>query len=835
MRHVMGMLIFCSLLCANELVNPGFEAGEAGWDFWGRETSIDTAGGFGKSKSALKVSADKREWYGASQVIKLPRDAQFVEIEGRVKTENVQIGEKSWEWAQINLEYLDKKEKNISYPGQVCLVKGTTDWKLYHQRYMVPEEVKYIKIVCALGNCTGTAWFDELKVTFKGADYDKVEAKKDGPLDYGKWYPLDTSGIKMSSHLVDWSVLLDAPAGKHGFISRKDGKLYFETGKEAKFFGTVLIAGDCFKPAPQVDSLVERLAKMGCNTLRLHLMDTEWAEPNIFAEKGSTRKLGKEQLEKMDYLIYKCKQKGIYTFFDFCAAREFYTADGVAEQAPSYGAKQNGFFSRKLIDLQKEFIAQLMTHKNKYTGVAYVDEPAIALTELINETNIYSQFGENLITGAYANELQERWENEGHRGKVPFFTNDYDQTPSRLKLTTKGDFKEAVQFYKKIEDDYFKEMFSFCKDSLKLKMPITGSNMPERILSLVASTKDMDYAANDAYWDHPRMWELSNGWDGRYMAPVDNKSQLQHAKESTVPQLAYFKNSNQPFVAWGDQTFPNEYQFEGNAFITLYGSLQGWSGLMQHCINYNNVGQAKLDMFMFNHQPDDMAMWAVLSPLFLRGDVSEAKGEIIEPIAEKEFFQNGNYSDFLDSNWQVPFITKYAKSYDAKKITKPPVAFIDKYINKHILTSDTKELVFDTKKGVITVAAPRVQGVLGHIKNQIVKLPAFEAQVKNPFGAIFAVSASDASLEQCDTFFLAVVTPAKMTGTTYNSPRTGLISEGKLPVLCQVMEGEMVLKLKGDWEMAPIKFSGEELSSTKVPALIDLSRGRTYLYKFTKQ
>lgn len=834
MKRVLLLLLFTSLLLANDIVNPGFEAGKSGWDLWSRASSIDTSQGFGRSRNSLKVHSDKKEWVGASQEIKVPRDAQFFEIEGRVKTEGVQIGEKSWEWAQINIEYLDKKKKNISYPGQVCLVKGDTDWKLYHQRYMLPEEVVYIKVVLALGNASGTVWFDDITAGFKSEKYQKVDAKKDGPLDYGKWYAVDTSGITMSSHVVDWSHLLHKPAGKYGFAQKKNGKLIFENGKEAKFYGTVLIAGDIFKPKAQVDSLVARLAKMGCNTLRLHLMDTEWAEPNIFAEKSSTRKLGASQLERMDYLIYACKQQGIYTFLDFCAAREFYVADGVKEQAPSYGAKQNGFFSRKLIDLQKEFIAQLMSHTNKYTGVTYADEPAIALAELINETNIYSQFGENLITGAYAEELQARWNAEGHRGKVPFFTNDYDLTPARLKLTTGSDFKEAVQFYKKIEDDYFTEMMQFCKDSLKLKMPITGSNMPERILSLVASTEPLDYAANDAYWDHPRMWELSNGWDGRYMAPVDNKSQLQHAKESTVPQLSYFKNKQQPFIAWGDQTFPNEYQMEGNAFITLYGALQGWSGLMQHCINYNNVGQAKLDMFMYNLQPDDMALWSVMAPLFLRGDLKEASGEIVEPIAESEFYTNGNYTDFLDSNWQVPFITKYSKQYGAKKVKKPSVANLSQYIKGAVITSETDELTFDTKKGVVTVNAPRVQGVMGHIKNRMVQLPAFEVQVKNPFGAVFAISADETPLDRCERFYLAVVTPTKMTGTQYNSARTGLVKEGTLPVLCQVMEGEMVLKLQGKWQMAPIKFSGDRLAAKKVPTLIDLSKGRTYLYEVTK-
>ncbi|MCS6861385.1 MAG: hypothetical protein NZT92_13805, partial [Abditibacteriales bacterium] len=40
------------------------------------------------------------------------------------------------------------------------------------------------------------------------------------------------------SSLVDFSFLLDAPAGKHGFLTtRPDGHFYFADGTRARFFG----------------------------------------------------------------------------------------------------------------------------------------------------------------------------------------------------------------------------------------------------------------------------------------------------------------------------------------------------------------------------------------------------------------------------------------------------------------------------------------------------------------------------------------------------------------------------------------------------------------------
>ena len=43
---------------------------------------------------------------------------------------------------------------------------------------------------------------------------------------------------------------------------------------------------------------------------------------------------------------------------------------------------------RRLIDLQKQFARDLLTHVNPHTGVAYKDEPAIAVVEINNENSI---------------------------------------------------------------------------------------------------------------------------------------------------------------------------------------------------------------------------------------------------------------------------------------------------------------------------------------------------------------------------------------------------------------------------------------------------------------
>ena len=48
------------------------------------------------------------------------------------------------------------------------------------------------------------------------------------------------SKTQVNKGVLDFSHLLDAPAGKHGFLQIKDGHFYFEDGTRARFLGLTL-------------------------------------------------------------------------------------------------------------------------------------------------------------------------------------------------------------------------------------------------------------------------------------------------------------------------------------------------------------------------------------------------------------------------------------------------------------------------------------------------------------------------------------------------------------------------------------------------------------------
>jgi hypothetical protein len=193
------------------------------------------------------------------------------------------------------------------------------------------------------------------------------------------------------------SHLLDAPAGKHGFIRvKRDAlpggpKLEFEDGSPARFWGVNVVAGNCFPDRPTAERVATRLARAGCNLVRFHHMDAAWASPNLFNPRfNDTQHLSDESLERFDYFVAQLKKRGIYLFVDLTVHRKLKAGDGVREwQQVEAGLKMVGHFNPRLIELQKQFATQLMTHRNPHTGLRLVDDPAVVFQEVINESTLF--------------------------------------------------------------------------------------------------------------------------------------------------------------------------------------------------------------------------------------------------------------------------------------------------------------------------------------------------------------------------------------------------------------------------------------------------------------
>ena len=186
----------------------------------------------------------------------------------------------------------------------------------------------------------------------------------------------------------------EKPAGKHGFCRVEGENLVFEDGTPARFWGVNVNGGACFPDHDYAKKFARRVAQSGCNIVRFHQLDAEWDTPNIFAfTKGkrvtTTRKLDPQSMDCLDYVIHCLKEEGIYTYLDMNTYRKFKEGDGVLD--PQYMCDEGKpwcMIDPLMIELQKEFMTQIWTHVNPYTGLAYKDDPSIVLTEITNECDL---------------------------------------------------------------------------------------------------------------------------------------------------------------------------------------------------------------------------------------------------------------------------------------------------------------------------------------------------------------------------------------------------------------------------------------------------------------
>ncbi len=283
--------------------------------------------------------------------------------------------------------------------------------------------------------CIVSLWFCLLPTT--------LQAQSD-------WFPFSLPWEDSSRTIIDAAdLLIDFPGqnpaevvDSRGFLRvSPEGHFYWEkTGKRARFWGVNFTFNANFPPCPDEplrtgefsdksasDKIARRLAKLGVNVVRFHHMDTQGSPSGIWNPAyypGDTQHIDAGQLKRFDWLIYQLRQNGIYVNLNLKVGRHFGPGDGVAFanlfQDPLSYFVGVSHFNQRMIDLQREYARQILTHRNPYTGKAYSEDPAVAFVEIANEDSMFGTMlndqGLNYIPGVsgtlpelYSRELDENW------------------------------------------------------------------------------------------------------------------------------------------------------------------------------------------------------------------------------------------------------------------------------------------------------------------------------------------------------------------------------------------------------------------------------------------
>jgi hypothetical protein len=176
-----------------------------------------------------------------------------------------------------------------------------------------------------------------------------------------------------------------------------------------RLWATNLCFEACFPTKEEAERLAKRLASLGINCVRMHHMDNR----HIWGKSPNKLTIDPEMLDKLDYLIYQLKLHGIYTNLNLHVSREFGPAEGfpAVEGLPNYDKGIDNFEPR-MIEYQKKYARDLLTHVNPYTGTAYINEPAIAMVEINNENAAFDEYRKGAfdhLPEPYASQLRKLW------------------------------------------------------------------------------------------------------------------------------------------------------------------------------------------------------------------------------------------------------------------------------------------------------------------------------------------------------------------------------------------------------------------------------------------
>ncbi|HUE12832.1 MAG TPA: cellulase family glycosylhydrolase [Planctomycetaceae bacterium] len=529
---------------------------------------------------------------------------------------------------------------------------------------------------------------------------------------------------------VDLSTLNHQP-GTHGFLRAVGNRLVFEDGTPARFWGINVMAYALFSSDAQIKKNARRLAMLGFNLVRLHHHDTTaWVDPTVIDKHlDNSRMLDKRGIDRIDFWIKCLRENGIYVWLDMHSYRQFRAGDKSTElgnvvtydeftrERPGHEVKGFCQYDPVLQKLMAEFQEKYLTHVNRYTGVAYKDDPTIAFLLVTNENDITHHYGVRAIPRMGHVELNRLFTERLKRfaGKTGLNENEM-----RLPWTP----GPAQIFLNDQEHAFYSTMIGSIRGTGSRALVAAGNMWGDNPLSSLPSLLTGDVIDVHEY-DGPGLLTT----DARY-------------KPNIVSSIGIHQVSGKPITVseWNLETWqePTVDRFSAPIYVASIAALQGWDALML----YGYSQQALTDQIpvasvwdCFN-DPATLAEMPAAALLYRNGHVAPAKKEYCLELSRDEMFTPTIHSDTCAAartlmeqsrfTLGIPAVPELDWLHPSKPpagthvIHHPDESFLP--ADAHSVTSDTGELKRDWEAGVQTIDTPKTQAAQGAIGDNKIQL-----------------------------------------------------------------------------------------------------------------
>jgi len=635
-------------------------------------------------------------------------------------------------------------------------------------------------------------------------------------------YPVGPEGVPIDlSFLNKDEAGSYVPAGSHGFLKVDGDRFVFEDGTPARFWGLNITAGAALGPPERAEQLAERLARLGCNIARLHHLDS-WANPIIDYDHadGTTQHLSPEGMRALDKTVYELKRHGIHVVLDPWVQRCFKEADGVADYG-NVGRRGNFnlhpyvYFDPRMQELVRKQWEQVWTHVNEFTGLAYKDDPAVVMTEIINE---------GLLTGLsgvkapyYRRQILERYSrwaecNDGAPADgADIFNVNYGEN--------------NLHFFTDVHRTFYGHAHKFFR-RLGLRIPINATNWAHFTWVMAAQT-DLDFMDSHHYYGGDQIGP-GHGLGGLWLSHPPGLPGAPFGK------IAGFAVAGKPVASseCGNNP-PKTYRAAYQIGLAAVAAFQGWDSITGYAYSQSDSPRDTLSAFEWETDPASIAAVAVGALLFRRGDVSPARQTVIMEIPGDELWtlrwQDGGARQY----WNTAGFNCAIEQH--KVLVALPGQPLDDLRAIHVLTpewlfqyeppntelaSDTGELWRDWKLGVGTIDTARTQaayGMLGKPGRQW-RTRHCTFDISTPFALAALSSLTDDPIADSNRMLLTAVARAENTGTAANLAGNALVERGGPPVIAEPVVGNIRLRTsRHALVMHPVQADGTRGLAVELP------------------
>lgn len=491
------------------------------------------------------------------------------------------------------------------------------------------------------------------------------------------------------SSLLDYSSRLEAPAGKRGFVTVKDGHFVYADGTRARFFGINLAKDTVFIEKPQIERLAALFARAGVNLVRIHHIDDVQGildpDPNHFFRK--------ERLDLVDYWVAKLKERGIYVCLDLNDYRTFRSSEGVVEgEQLGRGAKPYAVFDPTLVKLQQEYAERfLVEHVNPYTKLPYANDPAIAFLEIYDENGLFIRRADwSKLQEPYKSTLRREWNawlryryNNTAALKAAWTdrtgacaltgAESLEQATVQLPNLAVGSdlptsFTNALLAPARVSDgaifaydmqvNYLQTMMNYLR-KIGVRVPVTAVGAQDIIPDLLATANATDYIGINYYWDHP-VFDPGKDWTLPYYFSLKNP--VSDSLDFSFPAVVSLARMHKkPLVVRElGYCFPNLYRGVGTLESAAYGAFLDIDAII--LFTYDAHSKARtIGYFDIHLDPLRWGLVAQAGRLFLGGEVQPAKHTVGIGYSEVDAFSWFNYASPLH---QLAFHTRVVNYTD---------------------------------------------------------------------------------------------------------------------------------------------------------------------------